>query len=76
MAENLHWDLGWGGGDSLGSLELYFEEPSTIRLDLNDPPVTTGGIRGNGCGPVSRLDLNDPPVTTGGIRRRCVRALE
>jgi len=45
------------------------------RLDLNNPPVTTGGIRRGAIADWYRLDLNNPPVTTGGIRRGAIADL-
>ncbi len=36
------------------------------RLDLNNPPIAIGGIRGNAPAPC-RSDLNHPPIAIGGI---------
>ena len=38
------------------------------RLDLNDPPTTVSGIRGEALPDWCRLELNDSPAAAGGIR--------
>jgi hypothetical protein len=38
------------------------------RLELNNPPISTGGIREDADGHGVGLELNNPPVSTGGIR--------
>src|SRR5215470_12881596 len=41
---------------------------SRCRLDLNDPPASSGGIpESSDCIDGFRLDLNDPPASSGGI---------